>query len=225
MPVREHHGRKFDWQPRFDEASRAFPIAAVAPTTLVSKTHRAGALLDQGNQGTCVGHGHEGNAGASPIRRPATHEHAVQWYGSAVKFDDWPENDAPDYDYGTSVLAGAKAGVEMGIYAEYRWAFSLEDVLRALQVAPVVIGVNWYEGMLDPDSNGLIAPTGDVVGGHCVLIRGIAVVREWVRIRNSWGVWGPLGGDARIRFKDLERLIKEDGEFCVATEKPLKLAA
>src|SRR5436189_70085 len=115
MPT-EHQGRRFDWRPRFDDQSRAFPVRA-------------------------------------------------------------PEEEVA-----------------------YRWAFSLDDVLHAVsQVGPVVIGCNWYEGMMEPDSTGIVHPTGDVVGGHCVLVRGVAVKREWVRFRNSWGDWGPLHGDGRLR--------------------------
>lgn len=173
-------------------------------------------MLDQGSLGSCVGNGHAGVIGASPVRRPIDEPLAVKIYQLAQTMDEWA---GENYE-GTSVLAGAKAAKSLGYYASYQWAFSLEDVLYALIKAPVVIGVNWYEGMMQPDSSGIIRPTGSVVGGHCVLIRGLAVGREWVRIRNSWGDWGPLHGDARIRWTDLDRLIMEDGEQCVPTEVP-----
>lgn len=220
MAVTEHMGRKFDWRPRFDEASKLFRVRPpdAAPISYTALTWRAPTVLDQGNTGTCVGHGHAGAIGANPLSRPISSELALSLYDTALPLDEWPDAEQ-GRDSGTSVLAGAKAGVQLGYYEGYDWGFSLSDLLYGVAKRPAVIGVNWYEGMMTPDENGIIRPTGNNVGGHCVLVRGVAVQRAWVRVRNSWGPgWGPLGGDARILWSDFERLISEEAEICFPRE-------
>lgn len=211
------------WKPEFDERSRNYPVRApqVEPV-LASITRRAGVVLDQGPDGTCVGHGHEGCAGARPIQRPISHEHALEWYLKALPLDEWPENDNGDLTFGTSVLAGAKAGVELGIYEGFDWGFSLTDLIHGVCTRTcAVIGIPWYDSMFEPDENGILPEPSGGSGGHCVLVRGVALKRRWVRIRNSWGPsWG-LGGDARIRFEHMERLIGEGAEILFPREVPV----
>ena len=53
---------------------------------------------------------------------------------------------------------------------------------------------------------------------HHVLI-GLGFKKQQFRIKNSWGLgWGQQG-HAYISFSDMTRLIKEQGEICLATEK------
>jgi hypothetical protein len=82
----------------------------------------------------------------------------------------------------------------------------------------VVIGVNWYEGMNKTDSDGVIAPTGKVVGGHCLLWVGIE--GEYAVLQNSWGIGWGVYGKCRILLSDLEYLLDDNGEACAAVEKP-----
>ena len=37
---------------------------------------------------------------------------------------------------------------------------------------PVMLGIDWFEGMYHPDPYGSIRPTGQVVGGHGILAFG-----------------------------------------------------
>jgi C1A family cysteine protease len=56
------------------------------------------------------------------------------------------------------------------------------------------------------------------VGGHAYLINGMDVKRGLARGKNSWGRgWGKAGA-FRIPLDDLDRLIREDGEACLALE-------
>jgi hypothetical protein len=141
-----------------------------------------------------------------------THDTAVKIYNRAQELDEWP---GESYE-GTSVLAGAKAVMEIGFLKEYRWAFSLDDALMTLGYhGPGVAGLVWYEGMCEPDEKGFIHPTGDEVGGHCILIHGINVKGQYVKLCNSWGKnWG-INGECYLSFADFKKLLKEDGEFCV----------
>jgi hypothetical protein len=136
-------------------------------------------------------------------------------YGEAKEIDEWY---GEDYE-GTSVLAGAKVLKNRGLISEYRWCFSMEDVLRTISYhGPVVLGINWYEGMFTPDLSGYIRPTGGYAGGHCLLARGVNVRKERVLLKNSWGrSWGRWGG-CYISFDDLGQLLSESGEACVPTK-------
>ena len=72
--------------------------------------------------------------------------------------------------------------------------------------------------MFRPDKSGNIRLTGRFVGGHAYLINGVDLNKKVFRIKNSWGKsWG-LGGHAYISFNDMTRLIRENGEICLATE-------
>jgi hypothetical protein len=208
--------RRLDRIPQFDERSRQFPIRSLIGDVLL-KPKRWTCLprIDQGQEGSCVGHGWAHELAAEPVRVPGvTHATALAIYHRAQQLDEWP---GEAYE-GTSVLAGAKAVQEQGHMAEFRWAFGVEDVLATLSAhGPVVIGVDWHEGCMRTDAHGYITPTGSIVGGHCTLLRGILRERgQWVCIgRNSWGRdWG-AGGDFKITATDLAQLLDNAGEACV----------
>ncbi|QIN94072.1 peptidase [Streptomyces phage Wakanda] len=219
----------------FDERSRAFPAAVgLEEKPFRSYSWRCNVWNDQGREGACVGFAwsHELAARPAEYLTDATLAHKI--YNRAKQLDSWP---GENYD-GTSVLAGAKAVHEMvnadgkPLIDEYRWAFGIEDVIRVLGYrGPLVLGVNWHEGMWNTDSNGFISPTGSVVGGHAILARAVRIVwrnghgpanlnnldteKSYVTLRNSWGRdWG-LGGDCRISVLDLHALLRNDGEACI----------
>ena len=157
---------------------------------------------------------------ARPVVTLVDHTYARERiYWEAQKIDPWDggayPGAAPFYE-GTAVLAGAKVCQALGHFAEYRWAFGLRDLILAVgYTGPVVLGINWYEGMFNPDVDGFIRPTGLIAGGHALLVHGVSVSGSYVKIHNSWGPsWGQNGG-AKITFTDLERLLNEDGEACI----------
>ena len=96
--------------------------------------------------------------------------------------------------------------------------FSLDDLVLAVGYkGPVVMGTNWYSSMWDTDDNGWFPEgvSGEVVGGHCWLVRGVNVTRKEFLCRNSWGVnWG-LYGDFRLKFDEMSQLLAASGEGCV----------
>jgi hypothetical protein len=106
---------------------------------------------------------------------------------------------------------------------EYQWGFDLDTVIaQVLTVGPVVMGTNWYTGMMDTDSKGFIHITGQIEGGHGWCLHGANKNLKKARMINSWGIddFGQKGL-AWISFDDLERLIGEEGEACIATEVDL----
>lgn len=117
---------------------------------------------------------------------------------------------------GTYVRAGAEILRKGGWITKYSWARSLKSlVYTVLEMGPVVVGTDWYEGM---DAGGLMQLTGSNLGGHAYLIVGANQRKRLFKIKNSWGRrWGDHGY-AWISFADMERLLKDGGEVCLATK-------
>lgn len=227
--------RRLDRIARFDPKSRDFPITATIDLTKPrTKTWRGGPVTNQGREGACVGHGTTGELTALPVRVKFADPQAYAFtaYHDFQHRDPWPgchlgsrcpvapTPDSKNYD-GTEVLTAMKVLTERGFYSEYRWAFGLDDLILALShVGPAVLGIPWHEGMYDAPG-GKVKVTGDKVGGHCILARGVSLPRKAVLLRNSWGrEWG-IGGDAWISFADLETLLHDDGEACVPVRSAL----
>lgn len=220
MPIQLKGGRttedkRLDRLVQFDEKSRSFPIRQLIPTTVKprSYTWRCPIFLDQGQEGACAGFAVSHEAAARPVTvLGLTDIIAREVYRRAQQIDEWP---GESYE-GTSVLAAVKSGRERGWYSEFRWAFGLDDLVMALGYkGPAILGLNWYEGMFQPDANGFIRPTGSLLGGHAILANAVSVTKRYVRLHNSWGSdWG-TGGGCLISFDDLDRLLREQGEACI----------
>ncbi len=159
-----------------------------------------------------MGHAWAHEAAARPVVRSVDSALAFALYREAQRLDQW-EGEAYS---GTSVLAGAKAMQARNLLTEYRWAFSLEDALTVVsRRGPAVLGINWHSGMFRPDADGYLRVTGEVVGGHAILLRGVNVRSRSVLLHNSWGQeWG-RASTARMTWEDLGLLLAADGECCV----------
>lgn len=219
--------RKLDWKSEHDERSREYDIRSVlrAGVKPVLKMWDEGVVLDQGNEGACVGFGWMGEFLSQPVApnpqpsRVATQQYANNIYETAKTIDEFP---GENYE-GTSVLAGAKVMQARGFIKSYRWAFSIEDIRDAIiQEGPVVIGIPWRDGMYETDANGIVKVAGKLVGGHCLVITGYDPAMkignrkyEVYRWRNSWGSSYGINGSGYIKANDLAKLLKGVGEACV----------
>lgn len=216
-----HDGRTFDRLPEHDERSlRCFPaeellVAAPGPR---SYTWACDTWLDQGREGSCVGHGWAHEAAARPKVWPnVTSDLAMRLYVRARQVDNIPD----EWGEGTSVLAGAKAAKEAGIITEYRWInpngpYVVDELATVVsRHGPVVAGTDWRTRMSNPEPDGLVHVEGDVVGGHCYLVRGVSLRRKRFRCRNSWGIGYGARGDFEISFDDMETLVGDGGDLCV----------
>lgn len=188
--------------------------------------------------GGCVGHGWAHEAAAKPgVVQGVDHRFAVDVYHGAQRRDPWEggeyEGASPVYS-GSSVGAGAEEMKALGFIDEYRWAFTILELITAVGYrGPAVIGVDWYAGMFEPDSGGWIRPTGQIMGGHCVCVPGVKIVRRrgvtpeptdpmaaidltasYVVVHNSWGSGWGIGGRARLSLIDLA-VLWGTGEFCI----------
>ncbi len=186
-------------------------------------------VLDQDGTSQCVAYSGFKYLTTGPVlnRRPA--QTPEQIYRECLQVDEWP---GEDFDGGTSVRALFKVFQTLGYVDEYQWAFDVETVVaHIISKGPVVMGTNWYTNMFMPhNKTGYLDINGNLDGGHAYLLCGADKNRHnpdktigAVRMINSWGYgWGQRGR-AWITFHDLDRLIKEDGEACVAHE--IKISA
>lgn len=219
-------GRRFKPDAR-DKGFMMARLLKAVPVLSVSKTWRISAkALDQGDTGTCVAQAWANFLRAAPIQTAAGIDQ-LRWdiYDKAILLDEWPDNDADtERQLGTTVRGGAEAVRGMGRLKSYVWAFSLQPVIEwVLLRGPVVLGTNWYSSMMRPDAAGLVSikPSASLLGGHAYLLRGMDTRHALALCSNSWGDdWGK-SGEFRMSFRDLERLITEDGEACAAVESRL----
>lgn len=217
-----------NWVSKHDERSKAYPIRTlVHDIKIKTRVWTPGEILDQGREGMCVGFGWTAEALCTPVRVDLSRIKASVptepnifasfIYNKAKVLDNWY---GENYE-GTSVIAGAKAMQSINLLKEYRWAFSIEDVIQAIiKTGPVVLGINWLHSMYEAP-NGVLIPSGKVVGGHCILAIGFYTSslllngEPGILLQNSWGnTWGN-NGKAIIRVTDLELLLANYGEACV----------
>lgn len=232
--------RTFDRIAEFDERSRLYrAVDLITDYWLRSYTWGCDVWNDQGWEGACVGFAWSHELSARPKIYRVGEDVAQRIYKRAQQLDQWP---GENYE-GTSVLAGIKAVQEMSgtqglpLIREYRWAFGIEEVVRVVgRRGPLVLGVNWYEGMDNVDANGFIHVTGTIRGGHAVMAHGVKCVwkdplstdrtfrnldvnKSFVKLHNSWGKsWGN-NGRAKISVAGLDRLLREYGEACIPMKR------
>jgi len=216
------HDPRLGRLPEFDERSREYPVRKLLKAEGIKKprsyTWACDTHLDQGNMGSCVGHYVAHELAARPMVVPVDSAWALGFYQLAQQLDQWPGGEypgaSPRYS-GSSMLGGAKAMQKRGYITEYRWGFSIDDLILTVgYFGPVGLGINWKEAMFYPDEKGVIRNDGKVMGGHAILCRGVNVKTKLARLHNSWGTSWSQGGDCFISFDDLEGLLKEQGE-CV----------
>ena len=179
-------------------------------------------VMDQGGTSQCVAYSGVKYLTTAPVmNRPID---PVPLYRECLALDEWP---GEDFDGGTSVRALFKALKKRGYVTEYRWALDAETIVsHVITTGPVVMGTSWHRDMFTPvTTTGYLEITGPIEGGHAWLIIGASRdrrnpdgTRGAVRMINSWGDgWGDRGR-AWITLTDLETLVRDDGEACVATE-------
>jgi len=222
------HGRKFDWEPNHDPKSRNFrAVTGVMSLRTSRRWVLRNGVLDQGEEGACVGHGTI-NAASTPRMRiilPDPQKTAFGMYYGSRRIDEWP---GEDYD-GTSVNAGCKLAVEFGLASGYRWCFGVEEVAQViLDKSPVIIGVNYLEDMFNPSPLGLVSVSGAVAGGHCMCVigfyrnglAGLGINEPVFCVRQSWGTSFGAHGNIFITYDGMNKLLQDQGEAAVLEPIP-----
>lgn len=214
------------WLGHNDQQSKGYTYKAAILPSRKSVVHTARApIADQGDVGACVGFTDLDLLNTAKFywsRRRGWgsnhymgNEQGYAFYRDATRRDEWLDEAWEPDDTGTSVLAGAKALKANNYIDSYLWAWDMDSFLPALQRQPVMLGTLWTSGMSDPDSTGLIRPTGDLVGGHAYMAFGVNFRSRLVKCRNHWTRdWGD-DGDFYIGFDDMAWLIDQQGEVLI----------
>lgn len=200
------------------------PQAAAAASNIPYRYHYHDSILDQGDSSACTGAAARQWLNMGPIRNTSGPDF-MTLYRENQKVDEWPGAE-PSY-YGSSVRASFKVLKSLGFVSRYAWAFDLETVVNhVLTEGPVVLGTDWHSDLMRADKQGFVHVGGRVVGGHAYVLGGVNRTRKCPdgsvgagRIVNSWGRGWADRGLAWISFKDLDALIKADGEACTAFEQ------
>lgn len=194
-----------------------FPLQSVLWPSVIPR-------LDQGNVGSCTGNAAVDCLGTMPlavreVTANLTEDLALQIYSAAETIDG--DGPFPPNDNGSSGLSVAQAAQNMGLISGYQHAFGIDHTLQALMGGAVIVGVNWYDSMMNPDPTGLITvpsdPNATPVGGHEIcsnqyVLDTAAPGGGWLWLINSWGPGWGINGTARISAADLGTLLDQDGD-------------
>lgn len=204
-------------------------------------------LHDQGEEGACVGFGTSMMQAINNTiecvkqgaKNPYVRYNPFWLWDRAKEIDPWPDTNPGD-ENGTLVSSACtilqtrghviweneadphsySAELKTAGIAAVRWARTMDEVRTAIANDQALsIGVNWYAGFDTPYlSNGeyWIQATGVSRGGHCVCIYGASDKRQAVKIKNSWGASYP---EVWMPYQTLARLISEQGEVALITDK------
>jgi hypothetical protein len=210
-----------------DPRSRSFAardeVARTARFKRVWTSRREGPL-DQGREGACVGYSCAGELAAKPAAFAVTDQTALKIYAAARDFDASEGRHYPD---GATVIAGLQVCRRANYFSKFLWCFGIDDTINwIVRRGPVILGINWYDGMYDPDSRGLLKVGGQIVGGHAIMCNGFWPAHpqfgDVLVLTNSWGKsWG-LNGRAYLPIEDAVRLLSEDGEVAAPTDFPVR---
>ena len=226
QPFQRALGRHVEHDPR----SRSFSITKAPAAALRStKWTHYGPILDQKDLGACTCFATLQMLQCDPfftltakLRVPAkgnvlyTDQDAIKLYELATKLDKIKGSYPPD-DTGSSGLAACKAAKQEKIIASYHHAFGIDAALHALQLAPVITGINWYEGFDAPiGTHAELQISGRIRGGHEITITEIDVQNRMVRGLTSWGPTFGDGGFFIMTWDTWTQLLNESGDVTAA---------
>jgi hypothetical protein len=206
-----------------DSRSRLFSFDTKG-RTLTSVTHqRFISILNQGQVGSCTGNAGIGALGSNPLYKTAQNKYSLDQNGALKLYSEATVIDGgspyPPTDDGSYGLSIAKALQNTGVISGYQHTFSLNSALLALTVYPILVGINWYQGMFTPDPDGRVRITGALAGGHEIVARQIDAENSRVWFDNSWGpTWG-VKGRFYLTFADLGTLLSQQGDVIVLLPK------
>lgn len=203
-----------------DSRSRLYSFNTFGLALINTRHLRQIPVFDQGNLGSCTGNAGIGCLGTGVFfgsrgaHYSLTEDGATALYSDATKADSY-SGDYPPTDTGSDGLTVAKVLTAAGEICGYQHTFNLEDALKALTVTPFITGVNWYEGMFNPASDGQVKLNGAVAGGHEFVADQLDVDNERIWFTNSWGAdWG-VKGRFYMTWSDYGMLLEQQGDVTI----------
>lgn len=204
-----------------DPRSKAYPARRADQLPTENVVHaRRGPIWDQGRIGSCTAHAALGTLMTAPLWHHGwsfTEPDCQNLYAAETKINAqfgldggaWPPNDP-----GSCFLAAATVLKTRGLIKGYSHAFGTDHALAALALAPLCIGIPWYDSMFYPNAGGLlsISPNANVVGGHELECSALYPRLGLVGGPNSWGpAWGDHGWWF-MTIDTFDRLLGEGGD-------------
>lgn len=231
-------GRHIEHDPR----SLAYPHGVLPKSQIksVSWTRRI-PILDQGQLGSCTGNAGTGALGTDSAGRTATPSVTISADGAAASHGlfkagvhvldedfavalyslasilDGVSGQYPPTDTGSTGIGVAKALKALGLASGYTHAFSIDALNSALQTGPVLIGINWYQSMFDPKSDGRIVvdTKSPLDGGHELELNAFDATTGEYQVPNSWAEsWG-VNGCGYFTTAALTQLLSLQGDVTV----------
>lgn len=199
--------------------------------------------LDQGQTGTCVGHGGKHWEITAPVRRtkrlgPPT---AIDLYLETTKRDPYhkgqPDTSLQD---GTDITSLFLVFRDLyGFVSDFDWTNDIDDVLDFMCSGQggVVLGIPWYRSMFHTTREGIVLVdlASGLAGGHCIYADEVEWQRKGSEVPmlsgpNSWGrpldfgkldpKTGQTDGRWRMDLNDLRRFLVDGGEAVAGRELP-----
>jgi C1A family cysteine protease len=219
--------REFGRIEKYDGRDSLFPVSAILPERDFVKEKywwADGWWGDQKSTSQCVAYSWIHWLEDGPVVQDGIENRIKPFYDPAKLYKEAQKRDevkGTNYN-GSTVRAGAKILKELNIIKEYRWAFNINDIERALlNIGPVVVGTKWYKDMYKPSPEGFVKLSGGDAGGHAYLLNGVDTDKGIIRFKNSWGrKWG-VNGHGYITYADMKTLLERGGDACIAIEAKL----
>jgi len=178
--------------------------------------------LNQGDEGTCVGHGITNQLTAGPSEHDAYPDFAT--VATAHEFARGVYLDATGdttYQNGAYPRDACQVLLDRGLIDSYWKVMQVEDIITCLLTfGPVGIAIPWYWSMYY--GNGQLSkaygnfwikynPDSEHVGYHYIALTGIDLAPDngappFVRVENSWGAGWGQDGTARLTIEYLRQL-------------------
>jgi len=203
------------------EDERDYKLATFIPRYLgdlsgTMEWNYTGELLDQGSKPHCTGFGAANFCNNPPVENKYSNTDGDRFYYMCKEIDGEPEQ-----ENGSTTRTVGKMLKKIGRIDHYAFANSVNEITYwLLHNGPIMCGVPWTTEMFIPDSNNIIHPLGDVVGGH-FLIANATYLNKFYRLHNSWdNMWG-VNGEALISIEDFATLLKRQGDAMTAVELPV----
>lgn len=233
-----HLGRHVEHDPR--SLRYAHGVLPKSQIKSVEWTRRI-PILDQGDLGSCTGNAATGALGTDSAGRTAATSVTVSAAGAAASHGlfkagvhvldeafavalyslatilDGVSGQYPPTDTGSTGIGVAKALKALGLASGYTHAFSIDALNSALQAGPVLIGINWYQSMFDPRSDGQIVvdTKSPLDGGHELEVTAFDAATGEYKVPNSWAEsWG-VNGYGYFTTASLTTLLSLQGDVTV----------